>query len=64
MPQNEPRHTPELQRAYDAGVDAGKNGPNTTNCHFSLFSSREMTQAWEEGKNSVKSRGESPDATK
>jgi hypothetical protein len=39
-----------LKSAYDAGYDAGKNGPNTTNCHFSIFSAPEKTKAWEQGK--------------
>lgn len=36
--------------AFNAGFDCGMNGANTTNCHFGLFSSREMTAAWERGK--------------
>lgn len=28
----------------------GKNGPNTTNCSFSIFSCKERTQRWERGK--------------
>lgn len=42
-----------LQAAYAAGRDAGINGPNTTNCHFSIFSAPEKTAAWERGKASV-----------
>jgi hypothetical protein len=37
------------QVSYDAGYDAGRDGPNTTNCHYSLFSSPERTRAWERG---------------
>ena len=37
--------------AYKMGKDCAKNGANTTNCHFSIFSSRENTDAWERGKN-------------
>lgn len=37
--------------AYNAGYDCGQNGPNTVNCHFSLFSTPENTMAWERGKN-------------
>jgi len=37
--------------AYKMGKDCAKNGENTTNCHFSIFSSRENTEAWERGKN-------------
>jgi len=37
--------------AYKMGKDCAKNGANTTNCHFSIFSSKENTEAWERGKN-------------
>lgn len=47
----------ELKAAYDAGYDCEKNGANTTNCHFSIFSSKEKMEAWEEGK---KDRKETP----
>ena len=36
--------------AEHMGYDAGKNGPNETNCHFSIFRTRELTAAWERGK--------------
>ena len=36
--------------AYKMGKDCAKNGANTTNCHFSIFSSKENTEAWERGK--------------
>lgn len=36
--------------AYKMGFDCAVNGSNTINCHFSLFSARENTKAWEEGK--------------
>jgi hypothetical protein len=36
--------------AEAAGYDCGKNGPNTTNCHFGLFSTLAKTAAWERGK--------------
>jgi hypothetical protein len=38
------------QMAYDAGVDCAKNGANTTNCHFTIFATPELTAAWERGK--------------
>jgi len=38
------------KQAYDLGFDCGKNGANTTNCHFSIFSTPERTRAWERGK--------------
>jgi hypothetical protein len=31
------------------GFDSEFNGANTTNCHFSLFGSPELTKAWELG---------------
>ena len=36
--------------AYRMGRDCAVNGPNTTNCHHSIFSSPESTRAWERGK--------------
>jgi len=35
--------------AYKMGKDCAKNGANTTNCHFSIFSSKENAEAWERG---------------
>ena len=35
---------------FEAGYDCEMNGANTKNCHFSLFSTREHTRAWEEGR--------------
>ena len=40
--------------AYKMGKDCAKNGANTTNCHFSIFSSKENAEAWERGKNDKK----------
>lgn len=50
--------TMRLRRARDiteeeaerAGRDCALNGPNQTNCHFSLFARPELTRAWERGK--------------
>lgn len=39
-----------IDDAFIAGYDCGKNGTNTANCHFSFFSSPDMTAAWERGK--------------
>ena len=39
-----------LEAAYDLGYDCGLNGPNTTNCSFSIFYCKESTKAWERGK--------------
>jgi hypothetical protein len=36
------------------GRDAAINGPNTTNCHFRIFTTRELTEAWERGYRSAK----------
>jgi len=38
------------QEAYDFGYDCGKNGSNTTNCHYSIFATKELMKAWERGK--------------
>lgn len=35
--------------AEEMGYDSVVNGANTTNCHFSLFASKELTTAWEKG---------------
>jgi hypothetical protein len=43
--------TPERFRdSYAAGYDCGMYGPNTNNCHFGWFKTREMTKEWERGK--------------
>jgi len=39
--------------AYNMGKDCGRNGANTTNSHFSIFSTPEKTKAWEQGKAEV-----------
>lgn len=36
-------------KEYLAGYDAGKNGPNTTNANFSLFSTKEKMEEWSKG---------------
>lgn len=38
------------KKAYELGYDAGKNGVNTTNTNFAIFSTPENTKAWERGK--------------
>ena len=40
----------EIKYAYDMGKDCALKGANTTNCHFSIFSTPEKTKAWEQGK--------------
>ena len=40
-----------VDKAYDAGKDCAINGADTTNCHFSLFSSPEIMKSWQKGKN-------------
>ncbi|KKN06046.1 hypothetical protein LCGC14_1081240 [marine sediment metagenome] len=42
--------------AYELGYDCGKNEPNTTNCHFSIFNSLENTESWEQGKQDAKTK--------
>jgi len=39
---------------YKNGFDAGKNGPNTTNTHFSNFETKERTAEWEAGQQAGK----------
>jgi len=41
---------PTISDAERAGYDCGKNGANTTNCHFRLFATPELTKSWERGK--------------
>jgi len=43
-----PERTEEY--AYKMGFDCAVNGANTTNCHFSIFASKDKTKAWETGK--------------
>lgn len=45
------------------GYDAGKNGSNEKNCHFSLFSTPEKTVAWEKGKRRADDEKESNGST-
>lgn len=40
----------DLHEAYQMGRDCAERGADTTNCHFSIFNSREKTEAWERGK--------------
>lgn len=42
-------YTIDRQHARELGYDCGKNGPNTRNCHFAIFSTPENTAAWERG---------------
>lgn len=37
------------KEAEQAGWEAGYHGPNVTNTHFSLFTTPELTKAWECG---------------
>ena len=41
---------PSEEHAERMGFDAGYNKPDETNCHFSLFLTRELSRAWELGK--------------
>ena len=41
---------------YKLGFDCGLNGPNTDNCHFSIFSSPENPKKWEQGKRAGESK--------
>lgn len=42
------------------GYDAGRNKPNETNCHFSIFATPAMTKAWEKGKKRGDAAREAP----
>lgn len=46
----------ELKEVYNQLLDCRKNGANSTNCHFSLFSTPEKTKAWEDGKKNSQSK--------
>lgn len=35
--------------AYALGYNAGKHGPNMHNTHFSIFETRELSAAWQQG---------------
>lgn len=37
------------EHAYKMGKDCALNGANTTNCHFTIFSTWQKTIAWEQG---------------
>lgn len=50
--------SPELAKCYELGYDCAVNGANTTNCHFSIFSSPDRTKAWEDGKKVGEQEGE------
>lgn len=39
----------QFKDAYEAGFDAGLNGPNTENCNFAFFNTPENTRQWEMG---------------
>jgi len=40
----------DKSESYKQGFDCAVNGANTTNCHFTLFSTAENTREWERGK--------------
>lgn len=44
------KFTSVSSRAACAGFDAGYNGPNEENSHFSFFTSPQERDAWEAGK--------------
>lgn len=41
----------EIKEAYEYGKDYAINGANTTNCNCGIFATKELKEAWEEGKN-------------
>jgi len=44
-----PYSDPHLINAFLAGVDYAKNGPDTKNCNFGFFSTKELMAAWSKG---------------
>lgn len=44
------KYATQEEWAEAMGYDAGRNKPNETNCHFSIFATPYMTRAWERGK--------------
>lgn len=45
----------ELQYCYDKGLDNIKNGSNTTNSNYAIFSTKEKLKAWEHGRRDASS---------
>jgi hypothetical protein len=43
-------HPKSIEYSFNMGYDCGIHGANETNCHFSIFFSKEATHAWELGK--------------
>jgi len=41
--------TASEQYAFDMGYDAAVKGADTTNCHFTLFASKTLMEAWTAG---------------
>lgn len=44
------------EEAYKLGFDCGKNGANTTNANFKIFSQPEFTEAWTKGRDDALGR--------
>lgn len=40
---------PSEERAYEQGYNAAIEGTNTTNCHFTLFATKSLMEAWTAG---------------
>ncbi len=40
----------DKKTAYNFGFDCGYNGATKANCHFTIFTSPELTKEWERGK--------------
>jgi len=49
----------DVAHAYKMGRSYHDNGPDGINCHFSVFATREQTEAWERGFSDAK-RGVQP----
>ena len=39
----------KIEEAYMHGEDYALNGANAVNCHFSIFASEQLKEAWEAG---------------
>lgn len=44
----------EIKTAYEAGYDSVMNEPNTENCNFKWFATKDSTKQWEEGRDAAK----------
>lgn len=50
------RFRTRLRTPFDAGWDSVEKGPDTENCHFAWFTTKERTKEWEKGHEEAKKR--------